>query len=129
MDKLARRLRADAEKIDVAVSDELDRRITASLQGIEPVPDKPARSGHPMSFWWASTITGVAAAAAVVAIINWRTPPPAVPDDGVDLVAVVPEIDWKAESAMLTSPLQKELDDLAADLKKAEEKVKQDIGL
>lgn len=129
MDKLAQRLRTDAKNIDVAVSDELDRRITASLQGIEPLPDRPAGSGHPMSFWWASTITGVVAAAAVVAIINWRTPVPAAPDEAVDLAAVVPEIDWKAESAMLTSPLQQELDDLAADLRKAEEKVKQDIGL
>jgi len=129
MDRLAKRLRENAEDIQVTVSDELDRRITASLQGIEPLPDKPVRSGHPASFWWASTITGVVAAAAVVAIINWRVPAPVATEEAVDLAAVVPEIDWKAESAMLTSPLQQELDDLEADLRKAEEKVKQDIGL
>jgi hypothetical protein len=41
----------------------------------------------------------------------------------------MPTIDWKAESAMLTRPLQRELEDLQADLKKAEEKVKKEIGL
>ena len=44
-------------------------------------------------------------------------------------VATIPRIDWKAESAMLTQPLQRELEDLQADLKKAEEKVKKEIGL
>ena len=34
-----------------------------------------------------------------------------------------------AETAMLTAPLQEELDKLQSDLKKAEEKVKRDIGL
>jgi hypothetical protein len=42
---------------------------------------------------------------------------------------LTPVIDWKTESAMLTQPLQRELEDLRADIKKAEEKVKQDIGL
>jgi hypothetical protein len=130
MDKLTRRLRDDADNIQVVVSDELDRRITASLHAVEPLPERAARPGPSASFWWASTIAGVAAAAALVAVINWRAPAPAPAETGqaVDLVAVVPDIDWKVESAMLTSPLQKELDDLQADLRKAEEKVKQDIG-
>lgn len=130
MDKLARRLREDADSIHVTVSDELDRRIAASLQGVEPVLDKPAaaRPAFSPSFWWASTISGVVAAAAIVAVINWRTPPPPEPVATVDLVAAMPDVDWKVESAMLTNPLQKELDDLQADLRKAEEKVKQDIG-
>lgn len=130
MDKLTRRLRDDADNIQVVVSDELDRRIAASLQAVEPLPDKPLRPGTPASFWWASTIAGVTAAAALVAVINWRAPAPvpAGPGNAADLVAVVPDIDWKVESAMLTSPLQKELDDLQADLRKAEEKVRQDIG-
>jgi len=130
MDKLTRRLRDDADNIQVVVSDELDRRITASLHAVEPLPERAVRPGPSASFWWASTIAGVAAAAALVAVVNWRAPAPVPVETGqaVDLVAVVPDIDWKVESAMLTSPLQKELDDLQADLKKAEEKVKQDIG-
>ncbi len=80
-------------------------------------------------FWWASTITGIAAAIAVIAIVNLQVeeqPEPVVP---VDLMASTPRIELNAEAAMLTAPLQEELDKLQSDLKKAEEKVRRDIGL
>lgn len=130
MDKLAERLRDDAARIDVGVSDELDRRIRASLHAETPqatVPERPR--ARPPLFWWASTITGVAAAVAVIAIVNLQVeqqPEPAVP---VDLLAATPRIELNAEAAMLTAPLQDELDKLQSDLKKAEEKVRRDIGL
>jgi hypothetical protein len=130
MDKLARQLRDDARRIEVSVSAELDRRIDASLRAVTPeVEDKrPAPVARPPLFWWASTITGVAAAVAVIAIANWRTPDqPELPP--VNVVAAIPAIDLKAETAMLTGPLQEELDRLQSDMKKAEEKVKRDIGL
>ncbi len=135
MDKLAKQLKADAAMIDVQVSDELDRRITASLQGVTPErPERPAKQSRPAAFWWASSLTGVAAALIVIAIINSQSQPG---DDPVLQVAetspvpavTTPTIDWKTESAMLTRPLQQELEDLQSDLKKAEEKVKRDIGL
>ena len=130
MDKLARQLRADAERIDVSVSDELDRRIEASLRAVTPEDEARRRVpiARPPLFWWASTITGIVAAIAVIAIVNLRAPErqDAAP---VGLVATVPPIDLKAETAMLTAPLQEELDRLQSDLKKAEEKVKKDIGL
>ena len=130
MDKLANRLRADAERIDVNVSDELERRIDASLQAVTPeAADRPPPpAARPALFWWASTLTGVAAAIAVIAIVNLRTPAQeeVVP---VEFVATVPPIELKAETAMLTAPLQEELDRLQSDLRKAEEKVKRDIGL
>jgi hypothetical protein len=44
-------------------------------------------------------------------------------------VAVVPDIDWNSETAVFTAPLQQELDALQSDIRKAEEKVKADIGL
>jgi len=115
MDKLAKQLKADAAMIDVRVSDELDRRITASLHGVTP-------------------LTGVAAALIVIAIINAQSKPEDKPVPQVAGTSPVPEIstptiDWKTESAMLTRPLQQELEDLQSDLKKAEEKVKRDIGL
>ena len=128
MDKLAKQLRTDAERIEVTVSDELDLRINASLRAVEPVVEAP-RATKPPLFWLASTLTGVAAAAAIIAIINWQSldePTSATP---VNFAAAVPVIDLKAESAMLTGPLQDELDKLQSDLKKAEEKVKRDIGL
>ncbi|NCF16137.1 MAG: hypothetical protein GWP62_12555 [Gammaproteobacteria bacterium] len=128
MDKLAKQLRADAERIEVTVSDELDRRINASLRAVEPVEQVP-RTAKPPFFWLASTLTGVAAAVAVIAIVNWQSPDEQTSATPVNFVAAVPTIDLKAESAMLTGPLQDELDKLQSDLKKAEEKVKRDIGL
>ncbi len=130
MDKLAKQLRADAERIDITVSDELDRRIDASLRAVTPATEthRPAVSKPPL-FWWASTITGVAAAVAIIAIVNWQAPEESVSATPSNIVAVVPPIDLRAEAAMLTGPLQDELDKLQSDWKKAEEKVKRDIGL
>lgn len=129
MDKLAQRLRDDAAKIEVEVSDELDRRIEASLHGVTPVVPEPRPTARPPLFWWASTITGVAAAIAVIAIVNLRAPEEPAATAPVDLMAATPRIDLKTETATLTAPLQEELDKLQSDLKKAEEKVKRDIGL
>lgn len=134
MDNLANQLKADAAAIEVQVSDELDRRIGASLQGVTPEkPTTPPVHRRPPLFWWASSLTGVAAALAVIAIVNSQSQ---VGEDGVETpgmspvaVANTPIIDWNAESAMLTRPLQQELEDLQSDIKKAEEKLKQEIGL
>jgi hypothetical protein len=130
MDKLAKQLREDAHRIDVSVSDELDRRIEASLRATAPEAEtrRPAPAARPALFWWASTITGIAAAIAVIAIVNWQEPEQVL-TPAVDLVATTPPIELRAETAMLTAPLQEELDRLQSDLKKAEEKVKRDIGL
>ncbi len=141
MDKLAKQLRADAERIDVAVSDELEQRILASLHGVSPRAetslDSPARLGQRSArFWWTSSLTGIAAAALIIVIINSQSQRPGivVPGDmptmsSVALVDNMPVIDWKTETAMLTSPLREELEKLQSDIKKAEKKVKQDIGL
>jgi len=134
MDKLAKQLKDDAARIDVHISDEFDRRMAASLEGIMPeVPDAPRLRQRPAAFWWASSLTGVAAALVFIAVINTHsegevTPVVSPPTSPVSM-ATIPTIDWKAESAMLTRPLQRELEDLQADLKKAEEKVKKEIGL
>ena len=45
------------------------------------------------------------------------------------MAAVQPPIELNMETAMLTAPLQEELEALQSDLKKAEEKVRRDIGL
>jgi hypothetical protein len=131
MDKLAKRLREDAANINVSVSDELDRRIEASLLAVSPemAEQRPVTPVKPALFWWASTVTGIAAAVVVIAIMNWRAPGQPVADVPLNIVAAVPAIDLKAEAAVLTNPLQEELDNLESDLKKAEEKVRRDIGL
>ena len=131
MDKLANRLRQDAENIEANVSDELDRRIRASLQGVTPATDQPAAKPpvrYP-GFWWASSLTGIAAAAAVIAIINSQQDAPVSQPTPANLMAVVPTIDLKTETAVMTSPLQQELDALQSDIEKARERVREDIGL
>ena len=131
MDKLAERLRRDAERIEVTVSDDLDHRIAASLRGVTPEEEavSKAASQRQAMFWWASTLTGVAAAAAVIIIVNLNSPDVSPTVTPATIASAVPAIDWKAETAVLTSPLQLELEALQSDIKKAEEKVRADIGL
>jgi len=131
MDKLAEQLRRDAENIDAAVSDELDRRIAASLQGVSPLGDSesPVITRRPALFWWASSLTGIAAAAAVIVIVNSSQPEPVATPGPSAITAAVPVIDWKPETAVFTDPLQQELEALQSDIRKAEEKVRADIGL
>lgn len=91
----------------------------------------------PHNFWWASSLSSVAAALIIVAIINSQTPISiqgpedfrAIPKVSLVSVAGTPKIDWKAESAILISLLAQELLDLQSDLIKAKQKVKQNIGL
>lgn len=135
MDKLAQQLKADALLIDAEVSPELDRRIAASLGGVRPeLAEVPAVRRSVSAFWWASSLTGVAATLTIIAVINSHSQSGVVPEvTSVQTSPVIelttPLVDWKAESAMLTQPLQEELDKLQSDIKKAEQIVKQDIGL
>ena len=129
MDKLAKRLREDAASIDATISEELDSRIEASLQGVQPGRAAgPAPMTRPRWFWWASSLTGVTAALAVIAVVNLRAPepPPAIAEAPAKPL-VLPAIEWKTQPAVLTSPLEQEIEDLQSDLKKAEEAVKEDI--
>ena len=131
MDKLANRLRHDAENIDAKVSDELDRRIRSSLNGVTPLTDQQATAlpARPAGFWWASSLTGIAAAVALIAIVNLEQEAPVPQATPADIFAVVPTIDLKTETAMMTSPLQQELDALQSDIRKAERRVREEIGL
>ncbi|MDH3266204.1 MAG: hypothetical protein OEM25_04490 [Gammaproteobacteria bacterium] len=132
MDKLAERLRADAAQIHCTISPELDERIRASLQGIAPEPElppRPRRASKSFSSWWASSLTGVAAVIVLIVVVNWEAPPQPVPaaSDSSPQPLVLPSIEWHARTAVLTSPLEQEIENLQSDLKKAEEAVKQDI--
>jgi len=129
MDKLAKQLREDAERIDATISTELDDRIRASLHGITPEsPNERRRPSKPTSFWWASSLTGVAAAIVIIAVVNLRAPDPVpVTPQTAQTPLILPNIEWNARTAVLTSPLEQEIEDLQADLKKAEQAVKEDI--
>ena len=129
MDKLAKQLRDDARQIDCTISEELDDRIKASLQGITPqAAHEPRAASRPAWFWWASSLTGAAAAVAVILIVNLQAPEPQpVATEAAVKPLVIPAIEWHTEAAVLTSPLEEEIENLQSDLKKAEEAVKQDI--
>ena len=130
MDRLAQILREDATAIDAAISDALDRRIQASLVRANPEPaSRPRRSIRAPSLWWASSLTGLAAAIAVIAVINQESEAP--PTEVVPMLAtphlVVPQIDFEVEAATLTDPLSQELENLRKDLRMVEETVWNDV--
>ena len=135
MDKLANRLREDAAKIDAEISAELDNRLHASLAAIEPAGARQRKAARrPVSFWLASSLTGVAAALAVIAVLNVvDSNRPAATPGTVAVNAVqpleIPDLDLDVEAAMLTAPLAQELEALQADLKKAEEVVRGDVRI
>ena len=137
MDKFASRLRDDASRIDAEISAQLDSRIRASLNATGPeAPQRRQPARRPVSFWLASSVTGIAAAVAVIAVLNVMdsTEPAAVsqnvagntvPPVGIPVL----DLDLQVEAATLTSPLARELEDLQADLKKAEELVRGDVRI
>jgi hypothetical protein len=129
MDKLAIQLREDAASINVEVSAELDDRVRASLEAVtQEGPQENAAPTRPRSMWWASSLTGILAASIVILLINLNqpAPPPAVIDAPVSALFQPQLI---IDPAVMTAPLQKELEDLEADLKKAEAAVRKEFGL
>ncbi len=130
MDELGARLREDAANIEAEVSTELDTRIRASLENVTPAEgEKP--QARPVSTWWVSGLGGAAAAAVILLLVNLDRPqPPHVPTDNrpppVEPLVV---LELKAEAAVLTQPLKKELENLESDIRKAERAVREEIGL
>lgn len=138
MDEFEKRLKRDADAIEADVSDELRKRIDASLAGVEPL--RPANSAQSKSrsvggLWWASSITGLAAAIIVIAMINWNRPvsdvPPMEPvatstvPRHIETLLSAPQLDLR--NADFTSPLEDELVKLRADLEKARNTVARDL--
>lgn len=129
MDKLAKRLREDADQIEVLISPELENRIEASLRSVSQDGVAPANSKQTASFWWASSLTGVAATLAIIAVVNLSKPEPEIGiTEPPQQAFSVPQFDWKAKTAMLTETLEQELVDIQSDLKKAEQAVRDDIN-
>lgn len=135
MDELTKRLKKDAAAIQADVSPELAARIAASMQASEretSSADVPARH-H--AFWWASSLTGMAVAAIVLALLNWNTAkePLEVPEP--PFASVVPEsvrqlnrnFALRVENADFSEPLEDELEKLKADLEKARNNVRRDL--
>lgn len=127
MDKLAGKLRSDAEQIEVSISPQLDDRIRASLEGVTQDNSAAKTRRQPAAFWWASSLTGVAATVAIVAIVNLTGPEPEVGITQPPPSLAATQFDWKLKPAVLTRTLEQELEDIQADFKKAEQAVRSDI--
>lgn len=130
MDRLAEKLREDAASIDAEISAEFDNRIRASLTSVQQQAAKPVRrEARAPSFWWASSLTGLAAAIAVIAVINMNRATPQTEVVTAQTVPhiVVPHIDFEVEAATLADPLAQELENLRDDLRKVEETVRNDV--
>lgn len=128
MDKLAEQLRKDAEQIDVQVSAQLDERIRASLESASQEQPNAPPARRSAIFWWASSMTGIAATLLVIAIMNLS---PTEPDVGITEPPpeqyIASEFEFNLKPAILTQTLEKELVDIQADLKKAEQALRDDI--
>ena len=128
MDNLTRRLREDASQIRADVSPELDARIRASLEAVEPVRQetpKPATRTVPM--WWWSSLVGATGALAVIVLLNMNSQPQVPVPVENDIPVVGPSLN--IQRAVLTGPLEEELENLESDLRKAEEALRAEIGL
>ena len=131
MDELTRRLRDDAALIKADISPELDDRIRASLEGVVPEQPQKVRPVRTRSLWWASSLTGVAAAVAVIVVVNLfgNDPAPAPETVAGGQTIEVPRLDLRVETAVLTGPLTEEMEALQADLEKAEKVLREDFPL
>lgn len=130
MDKLAEILKQDAAQFRAEVSAELDDRIRASLESISqettPAPVRPVKR----SMWWASSLSGITALAAVILIVNLDQPEKRIAVETTTSYAPPPyPVDLNAEAAVLTAPLVEELENLEADIRRARQRVSEEIGL
>ncbi len=86
------------------------------------------------TLWWASSLTGLVAAALVIVLVNWNfTGEPvenlsdsAPPETGWPIPSGFP---LNAETADWTTPLEEELKNLQSDLEKARDSVERDLRL
>jgi len=136
MDEFENTLKRDAEDIRAGVSPELKERIDASLRAtkrIQPVPESHA-SG--INLWWASSVTGLAAAIIVIALINWNRPTtePMPVEQVADRTVPVAVDELQGfspprliKTADFATPLEDELARLQADIERARANVKEDI--
>ena len=136
MDEFENRLKRDAEDIRAGVSPQLTSRIDASLRSTEQIQPVPESSASSINLWWASSVTGLAAAIIVIVLINWNRP-------SAELVPVEPVADRTVPAAVdelqgfnpprliktadFASPLEEELVRLQADIERARVTVKEDI--
>ncbi|HUD96504.1 MAG TPA: hypothetical protein VMO24_03105 [Woeseiaceae bacterium] len=138
-DRLASALQADAARIRGDISPALQRRIDGALARARQMPTAPRRREPLMRPWLAGSLSGIAVAAAVVLLVAQRGNQPQVPFVQPTEVAAesTPEyitrfherLTLRAETADLTAPLEKELENLQSDVEKARENLERDLRL
>ncbi len=133
MDEFENRLKGDAEDIRAGISPELRTRIDASLRATEQIRPVPESRASGMNLWWASSLTGLAAAIIVIVLMNWNRPTTELVP--VEAVASVPDninenqglYRPQLKTAGFTRPLEEELIRLQADIERARQNVREDI--
>jgi hypothetical protein len=139
MDEFEKRLKNDALDISAEISPQLTSRIEASLLAAERIEPVRQNRSDTSKLWWASSLTGLATAAAVIVLLNWNRPDPApvlpeqtafqvVPDAHGYLQQIQGRLPLRAETAVFTHGLEDELQKLQADLEKARENVNRDMN-
>lgn len=135
MDKLERQLKEDAGLIKADLSVELQERIRASLESTRPADQAPRKTQVPgTALWWASSLTGLAAAALVIVLINWNSTidpieiQPASTTPGT-IFSIQDGFPLNVKTAEWATPLEEELRNLQSDLEKAREKLERDLRL
>mgnify|MGYP001814963576 CR=1 FL=1 len=130
MGEFEKRLKRDADEIEATVSPALRARIDASLHGVQPIRPARARSAS-AGLWWASSLTGLAAAVMIIAVVNWNRPAPetapTVADNPQPAVTEPLPVTLDIRTAEFTSPLEEELERLQSDIEKARRSVRDDL--
>jgi hypothetical protein len=137
MDSFEKRLKDDANEIRVEVTPQFEARLDASIRAAERRPTTaPAARSSTASLWWASSLTGLAAAMMLIVVLNWnREAPPevspvivaATPSAPTEQILLPSQFALDARTAVLTEPLEAELENLKSDLEKARDSVARDI--
>ncbi len=139
MDELKTRLKNDAEQIAIGDSASLQKRIEASLEAERRIPQVGDTTNTRTSLWLASSLTGLVAAALLIAVLNWQDvrtkDADSVGEPARTVDAPTQSFDWSigdpmvlnVQSADLTRSLEEELANLQADFEKAKENVRKDL--
>ena len=136
MDEFEKRLKRDAEAIEVSITPQLEERIASSLHAAgREVPVATRRAPAFSRLWLASSLTGLAAAAAVMVVMYRAEPevvePPAVaetvPDYRDYMEQLQQNLPLRTETVEFADGLEEELTRLKADMLKARDTVSRDL--
>ncbi len=135
MDKLEQQLQQDAEEIRPILAPEVSARLMARIKDTQQAGSRDERHGSGISWWLASSLTGVAAAAVVLAVMSLNSEMSPQQPAGEFVAQTVPKelaefdnrLPLRLENVVMTTPLEEELQNLESDLEKAREAVRREF--